>query len=207
MKSMLQEGATVFKAIKKAWNNCDKPEEFTIKILEFGEKSFFGITKKPAVVSINYNIKKQPKKPEYKFEKKEVSRKEKTIKTRGMIQDFEKNKFKTKQPDTSLPRKKTITYEWTDELIKDVSFWLKEITGIMGIKIDFTCKSEQRILNIFLKESVFKESENEKMFFISLSHLLMQFLRKKYKKKLNNYYLIIHSNILETDGSGKNKAS
>lgn len=59
MKSMLHEASSVAQAIEKAWVESGKPGEFTINILEPGQKGFFGlITKRPAIVSITFDPKK-----------------------------------------------------------------------------------------------------------------------------------------------------
>lgn len=56
MKSMLQEGSTIAHAIETAWAAVGKPQEFSIKVLQAEETSFFGfIQKRPAVVSISYD--------------------------------------------------------------------------------------------------------------------------------------------------------
>lgn len=56
MKSMLQEGSTIAQAIEKAWEAVGKPQEFSIKVLQAEETSFFGfIQNRPAVVSISYD--------------------------------------------------------------------------------------------------------------------------------------------------------
>ena len=54
MKSMVQEGSSVAKAIDKAWELAGKPSEFTIKVMQVEERNFFGMVKKSAVVSIVY---------------------------------------------------------------------------------------------------------------------------------------------------------
>ena len=132
MKSMLQEGSTIFKAIEKAWRNCGEPEEFTIKILEYGDKSFFGITKKPAVISINYDTRFQKKKSIQEPQRKEVIKQEFAIKSRGIIQDFEKNKNIPKaKTDAPVPRKKDFQHGWTKELANDVTFWLEDIIKVI----------------------------------------------------------------------------
>jgi predicted RNA-binding protein Jag len=51
---MIQEGSTIAKAIDKAWQDAGKPSEFTIKIMQTEERNFFGMVRKPAVVSIVY---------------------------------------------------------------------------------------------------------------------------------------------------------
>src|SRR3989304_9153035 len=69
MKSILHEGASIVKAIEKAWKESGKPSEFTVNVLEVGEKNFLGLTKRPAVVSISYDPRKVARGPE----KKELS--------------------------------------------------------------------------------------------------------------------------------------
>ena len=57
MKSLLQEGSSVMKAIQEAWDKVGKPEEFSIKILKNEEHRFLGITwKNSVVVSISYDF-------------------------------------------------------------------------------------------------------------------------------------------------------
>jgi predicted RNA-binding protein Jag len=63
MKSMLHEASSIVKAVEKAWTDAGKPIEFTIKILESGEKNFIGLTKRPAIISITYEPKKQGQRP------------------------------------------------------------------------------------------------------------------------------------------------
>ena len=46
MRSLLVQASSVEKAVEKAWSSAGMPTEFTIKILEFGEKSFFGFEKR-----------------------------------------------------------------------------------------------------------------------------------------------------------------
>lgn len=59
MRSLLVQASTVEKAVDKAWKSAGTPTEFTIKILDFGEKGFLGLTKKNAIVSIIYEPQKQ----------------------------------------------------------------------------------------------------------------------------------------------------
>lgn len=54
MKSLLQEASSVEKAVALAWEAAGCPKEFTVKVLEKGERGFLGFSKKPAVVSIVY---------------------------------------------------------------------------------------------------------------------------------------------------------
>src|SRR3990172_11151897 len=60
MKSMLHEASSIMKAIEKAWNESGQPTEFTVKVLEEGEKGFLWFSKNPAVISLSFDPKKQP---------------------------------------------------------------------------------------------------------------------------------------------------
>ncbi|MFA5074651.1 MAG: hypothetical protein WC436_00945 [Candidatus Babeliales bacterium] len=196
MKLMLQEASSVIKAIEKVWENSGKPQEFSIKILEFGEKNFLGMTKKSAVVSISYDPKKQPKLEEKEENriKEVIQRKERTTELRPVGQQVNKEYRREDKRDLQIAA-------WSDEYIKDISSWISDILKIMHIDLSFNVKIENKILKILIDKRVLKEDEEEKLFFISLSHLLMQFLKKKYKKKLKNYYLIIHSKTSNSNGA------
>lgn len=52
MKSVIQEGSSLAKAIEQGWIKAGKPKEFTIKIFQEAKKNFFGFTTIPAKVGI-----------------------------------------------------------------------------------------------------------------------------------------------------------
>lgn len=57
MKSVLHEASSILKAIEKAWEASGKPTEFSVKILEQGEKKFWFFTSRPSIVSISFDPK------------------------------------------------------------------------------------------------------------------------------------------------------
>ena len=59
MRSLLVQASSVEKAVEKAWADAGMPTNFTIKILDFGEKGFLGMVKKNAIISILYEPKNQ----------------------------------------------------------------------------------------------------------------------------------------------------
>jgi len=52
MKSIIQEASSIEKAIKQGIEKAGNPRDFAVKVLEYPEKNFFGITTKPAKVAI-----------------------------------------------------------------------------------------------------------------------------------------------------------
>ena len=222
MKSMLQEGSSISNAIEKAWDNSGKPQEFTIKILEIGEKGFLGIAKQPSVISITYDPRKQTSSAKLQEIDRDLARKQQNIKTdevkqksveikkSGLLESiFGKREVKpqelSQQPRAIKEDKRFSEYArderegWNKLLIDDATAWLKEMFSIMKIQSNFSVKSEQKLLTFNLDKRVLREAEAEKLFFISLSHILMQFLKKKHRRKFRNFYLIIHSKLTESN--------
>lgn len=58
MKSIMEEGSSIFKALEKAWIRAGKPQEFSVKIFEEEQKNFFGMTKRSAKVAIFFDERK-----------------------------------------------------------------------------------------------------------------------------------------------------
>jgi hypothetical protein len=52
MKSIIEQASSIIKAIEKAWNQAEKPKEFSIKDFEQEERNFFGMSTKPAKIGI-----------------------------------------------------------------------------------------------------------------------------------------------------------
>jgi predicted RNA-binding protein Jag len=213
MKSMLHEASSVIKAVEKAWADSGRPSEFTVTVHEIGEKNFFGFTKVPAIVSITYDPNKvldrqrdkkvtassqQQQKPQ-KLQQSQPRRQEnvkrelpaqKQAQSQAQAEPRQRVQFK----EAVAPKERPILEQdegWNDEWVGAVAVWLKELVVVMGMSPVFATKFDNRMLTVTFEESLLETAEEEKMLFISLSYLLMQFLKKKYKKKLRGYHLII----------------
>jgi hypothetical protein len=56
MKSIMEEASTIAKAIEIAWNRAGQPQEFSVKVLELPQTSFFGLkTSKSAKIAFFFN--------------------------------------------------------------------------------------------------------------------------------------------------------
>jgi len=56
MKSIMEEASTITKAIEIAWNRAGQPQEFSVKVLELPQTSFFGLkTSKSAKIAFFFN--------------------------------------------------------------------------------------------------------------------------------------------------------
>ena len=187
MKSLLQEAPSISKAIEKAWVSAGNPTEFTIKILDTGEKNFFGMAKQPAIVSIIYNLPKQPKSPQRQKTEHKKYHQKLTPKTHT------ETKKEFTNPKPAEHSKKREYSSWKDEFIQDITLWIKEIKTIINIPLSFNTKIEKKTLTIIFANPVLAGIDEERLLFSGLSYLLIQFLKKKHRKKLLGYRLIITS--------------
>lgn len=206
MKSMLHEASSVIKAIEKAWIESGKPLEFTINIHEMGEKNFLGFTKRPAIVSVTYDPRKQTSKA---VEKKEApsaqpkpSRQPVAVRPRPELKAEpaaqgrnERQRFPNPRTEAPQPLATPQIPEefWTAELINDIKGWFKDVVGLLGEHIPCEISTDKRMLKIAFEKSLLPSSEDERQLFIGLSYLLLQCLKKKHKKKLRGYHLVISS--------------
>ena len=221
MKSILHETPTIKKAIEQAWHDAGKPAEFTIKILDSGEKGFLWFSKRPAIISISYDPKKtqeqssvlannhqQRKLPREKKQFQKPERQNKTGTSQHNSKDttqdiilrpLSENKVRNNTPkpikEISQVQTPIVHHEhvptWTPEAITYVDACLKEIVSIINIASPFTMQPDQKVLNIIFDDKIHSTSDEERMLFISLSYLLMQFLKKKFKKKFKGFQLIL----------------
>ena len=66
MKSLLQEGSSIIRAVEAAWVKAGMPVEFLIKVLKNEEQRFLGIAwKNSVVVSISYDFAHHDKRPSH----------------------------------------------------------------------------------------------------------------------------------------------
>ena len=55
MKSIMEEASSIMEAIQKGWDRAGKPHEFSVKVFEDAETSFFGMrTVKSAKIALFY---------------------------------------------------------------------------------------------------------------------------------------------------------
>lgn len=236
MKSMLHEASSVSKAIEKAWTDAGKPSEFTIKILEQGEKNFLGMSKRPSIVSISYDPKRQtapaqetqkkeapkpqPQKPKQEQpikartpERKDPVRQQHPaqpfhpqpeIKKTSQPQAHQANPAPTAQPKRQTPETpKSIPAQqetppaesltWQNEWVEFVGMELKNLLATLQKPVSFSTKIDKKNLLITFDQKLHDESHDERAMFVSLSYLLMQFLKRTHKKKFRGFQLTLNS--------------
>lgn len=214
---MLLEASSILKAIEKAWADSGKPREFTIKILEEGEKNFLGLSKRPAIISIAFDPKKVTIEKEKtaatqqstKWGERGRGEQQKNMGSRTPRKEFGKPTSTSTTTSTSPRPTRERTFErtenkrplnadpdfenWTEELADDVKVVLKEAVSIMGGSETFTTRLDKKMMMISFNQPVCERAEDERQLFASLSYMLIQILKKKHKKKFKGYHIILNS--------------
>lgn len=239
MKSVLHEASSILKAIEKAWEASGKPSEFSVKILEEGERKFWFIANKPAIVSISFDQKHVAKQQFPSKGRKPHSNSQHSTSTQERLLNggrqhpqtdtqvrgnrnnlkndahLEKNtknqrppQMHAKQPAPqqgfpAKPQQQVQTQKsqlqteafnaWTQEQSDFVAQELREILAIMQIVVPFSQKMDQKTLTITFETQPLENKEDARMLFISLSYLLIQATKKREKKKLRGFHLIVNA--------------
>ena len=207
---MLHEASSIAKAVEKAWTDAGKPTEFTIKVLEVGEKNFFGMSKSPAIVSITYAAHKSGRqqdsgKPHERrtadLNAKNAPAQRTILGTKTQNKPLAKKEpvkpaqLKPAQATEAVKEKRDPEQiEWTiwqDEMVAFVAKELKELLALWGTKPEFSTKIDKKTLMITLENRLHEDTMEERNVFMSFSYLLIQLLKRNYKKKFRGFQLII----------------
>lgn len=232
---MLHEASSIIKAIEKAWNESGKPSEFTIKILEEGQKGFLGLTKRPSIVSITFNsIKGQQEKSRFKsiepdsqikrtkpnqqtsrYDKRPLSEKSFDAPAGQHVKRADSQEFMQRQQASyakteKKPQENASATEdlqvWVPEWTAFVSDSLREMLKTLQFQSNFTTKTNKKILTIVFDKPMMENEEENRSLAMGISYLLMQFLKRKHKKKFRGYQIIVTS-AASYESSKQNKSN
>lgn len=212
MKSIMEEASSITKAIEKGWHKAGQPKEFTVKIFEEPQKNFIGMTIKSAKIGIFFNDHVQSKVDVTKAKSIPSKSSYTQINTENRERDFAKKETKPsliKETIRPIVKEKPIikpiiinkeekveqqrdTKIWSEAMVTDISLWLKEVLSFISIKpFNFTVDDHFFNLRINFTEPIFEDKAREKQLFVSLSILLIQMLKNKYKRPLKGYKIIL----------------
>jgi len=203
MKSIIEEGSSIIKAIEKGWHKAGKPKYFSVRIFEDSQKNFLGLTIKSAKISIIFDDNKLTN-------SLSINKNKTSSNFSANIEYIDNNKLDKKENiklllsnnanKRSLPILKIDNNEnllsdiWTKDML---DFLKNELLVILkfisrgNIKFNFNINNFH--LKVVFSSFLFSDLNREKKFFASLSVLLIQILRNKYKRPLKGYKLIFSS--------------
>lgn len=193
---MLHEASSVAKAVEKAWTDAGKPTEFTIKVLEAGEKNFFGLSKSPAIVSITYEARKQAAgrsqdRPQKTIlgAKHQATQPAKRESAKPVAQNIVQNKKELVAKEKNVEQNEFLV--WGEEMVSFVAQELKGLLALWGANQNFSTKIDKKVLTVTLAGRLHEDAMEERNVFMSFSYLLVQLLKRHYKKKFRGFQLII----------------
>lgn len=191
MKSIVQEGSTVIKAVEKALQIAGNPHEFTVKVLEEAQKNFFGMTTRSAKISLLFDIEpvvaskvEKVRIEQPRIEKVKNEKSHKTIEPRQHQPRFAQTRpLKTKQDEQAF---------WSEEMIATVKDWLTSTISKMDhAPINFEITVNRYYLRVTFTQPLHQDEEKERQIFRSFSYLILQSLRTKLQRPLRGFKIVL----------------
>lgn len=205
MKSIMQEGSSVTKAIEQAWTSAGKPKEFSVRVFEEAQKNFIGMTVKPAKVAIFFQEPRvvnptdaQKTNFDNKNRTKDNAPRQTQPQPRAINPRHERNPEQANKPQRTFATEDTekVNTEprimWTDEMVNAAQEWLKSSFSAMEkSNINFSTNVNQYHLRFTVDKPVLEDKEKEQQLFKSFSFLMMQALKKQFRRPLRGFKIIL----------------
>jgi len=193
MKSIVEEGSTVVKAVEKALQIAGNPREFTVKVLEEAQKNFFGMTTRSAKISLLFEIEPQiaPKVEKVRVEHQPKIEKVKSEKSHKVIEPKHPRQphFTQTRP---LREKQDGQAFWSEEMIASVKDWLSSTISKMDhAPINFATNVNRYYLRVTFAQPLHQDEEKERQIFRSFSYLILQSLRTKLQRPLRGFKIVL----------------
>jgi len=212
MKSILQEANSIERAIDKAWNQAGKPKEFSIKILDEGERNFIGLTRKPAIVTIFYrpekatapqqmNEREKQQKAEQR-ERQEAQRKNAIAErqSQSQNQNMPRRRYAGTEEQRAAFNKPVTADGWQEEWHYFVLNEIRELVRLMGLVAQADAAvTEEKVLTVTFKQALLEDEDEQKMLFVTLAYLGLQLLKRAYKHSFNGFKVMVRGP--KADGS------
>lgn len=193
MKSIVEEASSIFKAIEKAWDRAGKPADFSVKIFENPQTSFFGLTTtKQAKIGLFFadqqvsfaNIAEEkkykktvpvaPRKPmpDHTYQKKSYQHEQPTP-----------HKTAERIPQDREQMKKSAP-EWSDDMLATTREWITSIIQKSNLPTaQYTIEKRGNRLQINFERPLLDDAAKNTQLFRGLSYILLGMIRSHYKKE------------------------
>lgn len=221
MKSIIQEASSIAKAVEQGWLKAGQPQEFSVKVLELPERNFIGFTTRSAKVALLFHDKKeeqqkdvahknrqpqQQRAPQRQAPEREVRQQQQVERQQRPVRQERPERVERKEQFESRERqdvrqsqehqeRRQNQYQplWTDAMVTEAQAWLETTLKLMDKSaIAFTIEPQQFHLRIVLTGALStEEPEKEKHVLASLSALLLETLKRKFRKQLRGHKIVI----------------
>jgi hypothetical protein len=210
MKSIIEEASSIFKAIEKAWERAGKPGNFSVKIFEDCQRSFFGLTKKQAKIGLFFDemVNQEETSPSYakehrssvntangehhatpKYHEKRPrsprnTHHETTTHQSAHVTTQEQTSETKVQRKKPAPRVPVPHQEGTTNLVKAIEVWLAAIVSKANLPVvPHTVTQRGNRLQVTFDRMIFDDPMKNTGLFRSLSYLLLGMVKNRYKRE------------------------
>ena len=191
MKSIVEEGSTITKAIEKAWSRAGKPKEFKVKIFEEAQTNMFGLTKKYAKIGFFFNEQLLPQEREKKDSGKRQERFTRTPHQRRYKESQQQPAPAHRQAQKEGGARQS---RWTNELVTSAENWVKDCLRLIGLpNLSFSTEVSGNNLKLIFDVSVTGAKDQERIFSYSLAYLIIETLQCKFKQPMRGMKVFIQS--------------
>lgn len=217
MKSIIQEASSIAKAVEEGWIKAQKPQQFSVKILEEAEKNFLGLTKKSAKVAIFFDEPQVTKPAEHRPAQQAPRQQHQQRPQQRPVQ--EKSSYAKATDDRQLsqrpqqaqkqqPQQPTQTAEnvaqapaqpkkqfeplWNQAMVDRTQQWMQEaFKHSNNGHIQFTVEPQKFHLRITLSAPILPDPDKEKQLLASFSALILETLKRSFKMSLRGHKIVL----------------
>lgn len=191
VKSIIEEGSSIAKAIETAWIRAGKPVEFKVKVFEEAKKNFFGFTKQPAKIAFIFgqetHVRQQPRdrrmdRPQQAtqlYERKPMAKPSESLDARPVKRPL--------QQTGSLP--------WSDVVVTQA----REFIDNFIVQLPSSVQSPRfevfgNQLRITFPQSITHDPARDRQLYKSLSYIMLASLRTTHKADLRDAKIQLTTN-------------
>ena len=207
----MEEASSVIKAIEKGWIKAGQPKEFSVKIFEYPQKNFLGLTKRSAKIAILFDERKGTLEQEEKDKQQEIakgktgavsqipSRRQPRRSPEGTSARVREQKAPiSKQPIIEKkavePREKVpaILVEWTPQMIEFVRTGITDTLSTLGrSSLPLKIEHDNAVLTVRIGGAILDDAIKQKAMVRALAQLILQMLRHAFRQSMRGYKLIV----------------
>jgi predicted RNA-binding protein Jag len=218
MKSIVEEASSIFKAVEKAWERAGKPADFSVKIFEDSQRSFFGLTKKQAKIGLFFDQPKSVESHEDTRRKKSEHKSSNELHSESRVYQGESEKKRAEPRErttapksapniphqrstaavpaattaTAVDQEKKRRSEWTPEMLKTVESWVTTIIQKSDLQaVPCVVVHQGNRLQITFEKLLFDDQAKNTALFRNLSYLLLGMVRSRYKKEFRFLKIVL----------------
>ncbi len=219
MKSIIQEASSIAKAVEEGWIKAQKPQQFSVKILEEAEKNFLGLTRKSAKVAIFFDEPQVAKPSEHRggqqtYKQPQNTQQRQQQQAQQPRPAYEKQQAAQQRPaQQQAPRpqsqqqysqaaestvqaptqpKKQFEPLWNQGMVDRTQQWMQEaFKNSNNEHIQFTVEPQKFHLRITLSAPILPDPDKEKQLLASFSALILETLKRSFKMSLRGHKIVL----------------